>query len=263
MTLRYPSVLVTKGVFFMLKICLISCNNLIEVKATLSSISNIDFEYEILIVDSSSNLDIFNFSQNLQISSVVYIWEQKRGIYHAMNTAWRACKSQDLIWYLNPGDKLISVEVLKNLISGIELQNYDWGFGQALLANSNSPAFPKVSTALTPEALHQGTLSISHQAILIKQHKLNELGGFQDQFVIAADLDLEFKLLKSIPAYFEKAPMVVVDGSGLSNQKVLKTIYESAIVRKNNGILSLNGAVIWYLLKIGKKVVLSLRRLAV
>jgi hypothetical protein len=247
----------------MLKICLVSCNNLIEVKATLESISNIDFEYEILIVDSSSNLDIFNFSQNFQISPVEYIWEQRRGIYHAMNTAWRACKSQDLIWYLNPGDKLISVQVLKNLVSGIESQKYDWGFGQALLANSSYPAFPKISTTLTPEALHQGTLSISHQAILIKQYKLNELEGFQDQFVIAADLDLEFKLLKSTPVYFEKAPIVVVDGSGISNQKVLKTIYESAKVRKNNGVLSLNRAVIWYLLKIGKKAVFSLRRLAV
>ena len=95
---------------------------------------------------------------------------------------------------------------------------------------------------------------------LIKQYKLNELGGFQDQFVIAADLDLEFKLLKSTPTYFEKAPMVVVDGNGLSHQKVLKTIYESAKVRKNGGVLSLTGAVIWYLLKIGKKVIFSLRK---
>ena len=244
----------------MLKICLISCDNLIEVKATLNSISVINFAHEILIVDSSLNLDIFNFLQNLQISSVKYIWEQKRGIYHAMNTAWRACESQDLIWYLNPGDQLLSVEVLKNLITGIELRKCDWGFGQALLANSISPAFPNVSTALTTEALHQGTLSISHQAILIKQYKLNELGGFQDQFVIAADLDLEFKLLKSTPTYFEKAPMVVVDGNGLSHQKVLKTIYESAKVRKNGGVLSLTGAVIWYLLKIGKKVIFSLRK---
>jgi len=243
----------------MLKVCLVSVDNLGDVKITLESLSNLDLNFEVVIVDSSSDSKIAYFVDNLQSFRINYIWEQKKGIYHAMNTAWNSCNQDDLIWFLNPGDRLLSSNTLLNLIDGIESNGHEWGFAQAVTNESSINFYPSTSAMLTKQALHEGTLCISHQAMLVKNYKIKDLGGFNEKYSIAADLDIEFKLIKSSSPFFEKAPMVLVDSTGVSHQFILKTIMESALVRRDNDLISRVGFLVWISKRILNKIFLSIR----
>ena len=243
----------------MLQIVLVAFNNLNQVQQTIQSLELIHIPYEVLIVDSSTDSLVRNFCSQIQKFRVKYIWEEKNGIYHAMNTGWKNCQSTDLVWYLNPGDFLLSEESLENLVRGIKTSGAVWGFAQAISGGDQNSIFPPTSAEITSRGLHKGVLSMSHQAILVQRKELQRLGGFNERYQIAADLDLEFKLLRSTMGYFEKSPLVDVDIHGLSHKKVVRTLYESAVVRRKNNILSSWRATTWFITKISHKVLINLR----
>ena len=243
----------------MLQIVLVAFNNLNQVQHTIQSLELIRIPYEVLIVDSSTDSLVRNFCSQIQKFRVKYIWEEKNGIYHAMNTGWKNCQSTDLVWYLNPGDFLHSGESLEKLARGIETSGAVWGFAQAIPGGDQNSIFPPALAEITSMGLHKGILSISHQAILVQRKELQRLGGFNERYQIAADLDLEFKLLTSSTGYFEKSPLVDVDIHGLSHKKVVRTLYESAVVRRKNNILSSWGATTWFIAKISHKVFINMR----
>jgi glycosyltransferase involved in cell wall biosynthesis len=243
----------------MLKVCLVSYNNPDYVIATIDSIVKLEIDLEIVIVDSSTNLVILEYLNRDVKLPFRYYWEPKQGIYHAMNTAWRNCNSSDIIWYLNPGDRLFSGGALCSLVSKIENSGYVWGFGQAVIEGDKYEVFPESQTKIDVESLNSGELRISHQAILVKQHVLKGLGGFQENYLITADLDLEFKLLNLSIPYFEKNIIINVNTEGVSYNRVVKTLVESAKVRKDNGLLTQLQVFHWLSSKLTKKVLLHLK----
>ena len=244
----------------MLQIIMISLNNQEEVKKTLESIVQLTIPFQVTIVDSSNDSKVKNYSTQIPELKVRYVYEKKSGIYHAMNTGWKRCKNKDLIWFLNPGDVLISEESLKKLLHGIETSGAFWGFAQAVPALNRDKIFPHHSADLTVRGLHLGDLSISHQAMLVYKHELHRIGGFNETYQIAADLDLEFKLLHDSIFYFERSALVAIDPNGFSHKNVFRTIYESALVRYRNKILSRHKTVEWFFLKVITKVLIYIKK---
>lgn len=228
-----------------LKIILVSFNNLEAVIKTIDSIRFLTIDFGIAIVDSSTNQEIRMYVSTLTGCECSYMWEPRSGIYHAMNSGYKICNPDDLIWFLNPGDCLINESALNVLAGSMRVENSDWGFAQAYNPIDNF-AFPYKNCTIEVQSLNNGSLSISHQAMFVRQSVLDELSGFDLRYQIAAYLDLQFKLLLSYRSIFVPIPMVDVDNLGFSHQHIIRTLFESALCRKRNGQFNSLKALIWF-----------------
>ena len=214
-------------------VCL-TLNNLSDLKKTLKSIEKLhDYIYELIIVDSSEGSEIEMYFSNFDAEfSKTYHWEKAKGIYPAMNTSLRLAQEDNFIWFLNPGDIVINSNVVIELIDKIVETKSDWGFAQTKkIIGSNIEIFPKVIGLISPKSIAYGVLSISHQSMLCKVKVILQIGGFDESYLIAADLKFQTLLAYTSTPVWIETPMVEIDPNGISHQKVFRTYLETFKVR--------------------------------
>jgi glycosyltransferase involved in cell wall biosynthesis len=228
-----------------LTIILVSYNNPESVRNTLNSILNItNIELQIIIIDSSSGNGVLRIANNFEAQlSVKYFHQKPKGIYAAMNYGISLSAKETLIWFLNPGDVLIDSQVLSELVSNVYKSKAEWGFSQAKVSfESIDHIFPKSFSDLNRKSIALGKVSISHQAIIVKKNVLELIGGFNEKFVIAADLDLLIKLC-SLPYYYNSKIMVDIEKGGMSSKHPISTILEHAFIIYTSNCISKYGFV--------------------
>jgi hypothetical protein len=206
--------------------------DLIRTFSTIRKVTNII--QEIIVVDSSSNNIIKNYC-NLEILkhfTLKYIWEQPQGIYHAMNTALHIAEPSNYIWYLNPGDLLINSNVLEKLLVEIKNKDLAWGYAQAQKHLGHSlEIFPQENFVANINNVASGRLSVSHQSMLTSVSQLKNMGGFDEKFEIAADLKVQIMLSKNFTPACIFLPIVEIDPSGISHNKIFRTFFETFTIR--------------------------------
>jgi glycosyltransferase involved in cell wall biosynthesis len=107
----------------MISIITIVFNNIIGIKKTLVSISNIkDKNFEFIIIDGGSNDGTQEII--LKYNDIVshFITEKDKGIYDAMNKGMQRAKGEYIL-FLNAGDTFASATTLKNLLHDSRLEN--------------------------------------------------------------------------------------------------------------------------------------------
>lgn len=220
-----------------LVIVLVSKDNPEAVARTLASLFTLDASHnEILVIDSSEGDQIKSLiNATKQGPPKKYVWIPPTGIYPAMNEALRYIDDNSYVMYLNPGDLLLAPQALISLTISLGSHNQEWGFGRAIAnGKSTSTAFPPIKTEISKLSFLNGELSISHQAIIVKKSTLTLLGGFRQSLRIAADFNLIAQLIdKYIPGRVEEI-LISYDEFGTSHEHILRTYYESTIVRRNN-----------------------------
>jgi len=219
-----------------LEIVMVSMNNLKDFRISIESIRKLlPSQCRVIVVDSSSTTEILEESNKLIDlgNDIHYKWEDPQGIYHAMNTGVSLCRDYSLVWFLNPGDVVTDSSLILELIELIRQSDSKWGYGLASYDNDSQfppKLFPKIAEN-TVQSLFKGELQISHQSMLVLKEVLVNSGDFNTKFRIAADLDLQFKLLKScLPAILLKH-LIVVDTSGVSHEQQIRTLFESFVIR--------------------------------
>jgi glycosyltransferase involved in cell wall biosynthesis len=238
---EYWACLMKVSSFPRLVVVLVSMNNPESLQITLDSLKNLKYPNTILInVDSSDNHaceEILKYSQ----FENRYFWEEKQGIYHAMNSALDLVQGGDIIWFLNPGDVLNDSKLLQDImVSFHDYPEVDFIYAQAQeIANSDPfKVFPGNNVEASVKNLCDGTFRISHQALLVRQSIMGQVHGFDTRYQIAADLKLEFQLLSNYKGRFVPGVLVHFDGGGISHNRILRTLFESACVRYLGGHLS-------------------------
>jgi glycosyltransferase involved in cell wall biosynthesis len=218
-----------------ISLAFVTLGNLDAIQKTFLSVRDLtDIIQEILVVDSSSNKDIYKFC-NAEISkhyNLKYIWENPLGIYHAMNTALNAAKADNYIWYLNPGDSLINSNVARELLRKIQITNSIWGYGQAQKKMGESiEVFPRRDLTANLTNIARGSLSISHQSMITSVCELRRLSGFDEKYSIAADLKVQIELSRNHKSESVFTPLVEIDPYGISHKKVMRTFLETTAIR--------------------------------
>lgn len=174
--------------------------------------------WEHIIVDSSPELNLPVISRLTPGWPLVHIKEEAHGIYHAQNTGLKNAR-QELIWFLNGGDQLTDVDVLKSILLQFE-RNSNLGLicaGARLTRNgrflyNHIPKKPFVRNIW-------GANHICHQAVIYRSSKLREIGDFSTDLKFASDYEHFFRCyIAKIESSFMRQVLVSYDMGGRSSQ---------------------------------------------
>ena len=81
------------------------------------------------------------------------------------------------------------------------------------------------------DALVKGSLSICHQAMIIRRTDFFNLKGFNLKYQIAADFDFQLRAMHKFAPIFVPKLMIDFDTTGISHQRVFRTIFETTLIR--------------------------------
>ena len=128
-----------------------------------------------------------------------------RGIYDAMNRGWRR-SAGDLVVFMNSGDCFTDSTVVQRVIERRVRGDWRWGYGcTRQLTRQRAPYAVKSFAPFRLERLALGLATVPHQTVFMERALLEELGGFDEKFGVAADQEL---LLR---AALMSAPEVWID----------------------------------------------------
>ena len=235
-----------------LSIILVSKNNHLDVKHTLDSLYGIEkLHYEILIIDSSKSSSVKSLvSQYKHFKSLKYYWTQPRGIYNAMNFGLEASAKQSYVWFLNPGDILLNLDCVHQVLEKFSSLKVDYCITQSVYANKphiRNNFFPKNDVTLTLENFILGNLAFSHQATFVDKKVFNHGILFDENYTIAADYKLQYLLVKYFKGALIANLAVQIDTTGVSHRKVIKTLLETTLIIFRDGYFSLSSALIYFM----------------
>jgi hypothetical protein len=144
---------------------------------------------ELCVVDSSIDSDAIKDA--LSSSTAIahsYEWVEPIGIYPAMNTGVGQANGE-YVYFLNAGDLLASADVLERLHKSTRDASPSWVFGPVRIVSvdGSSVITPAWDYAKEKSALFSRGLFPPHQGTLARRELLEQIGGFDTSYRIAAD----------------------------------------------------------------------------
>lgn len=155
-----------------------------------------DQNFEYIVIDGGSTdgtLEIIEKEQRVD----KYISELDKGIYDAMNKGINIA-SNDIILFLNAGDRLYNNEVTKKVIAECEIYTFDIAYGDVVLVNKNK-ILKRQPNILTKKYLY--TNNLCHQSMFFNKRIFNNIGFFDNNEKIFADYKFLLKSFKNKSKY--------------------------------------------------------------
>jgi glycosyltransferase involved in cell wall biosynthesis len=234
-----------------LSIVLVCLNNFADFTLTISSLKKLKYPcFKLIVIDSSDDQKIKNFVDIEKDFDICYVWQQKSGVYSAMNLGIENSEPNSFVWFLNPGDVLVNSEVVTDLLKALGESSVKWAFAQARNAKPNeNQIYPKKINIIDKKGIAKGDVKISHQAIFVCRETLIANGYFDISYKIAGDQAMLMRLVDDPPVFIPKV-MVEIDQNGISGKFPLQTIFETIKVNYLSGASSLNASIFILLARI-------------
>lgn len=188
-------------------------------------------DWECIIVDGASKDNTISIVKEYvqKDTRFRYISEPDKGIFDAYNKGWKIAKTE-WVYYLGADDVLLP-ESLKEVMSGT-ISSADILYGNINIV------FPDKSV----KTIHPYRISmlrhkmfISHQAIVMRRRVVEDMGGFNLQYPIAADFDLLQRcFLKNKNFVYLPVTVANFSYSGASSKFSLKNEFELYRIPKHN-----------------------------
>lgn len=144
-----------------------------------------------------------------------YISEKDAGIYDAMNKGIEMA-SGEWLYFLGSDDYLITKDVIFRIQTILSQEDIDFMYGNVIWGDSLEIYRGKMEI---PDLL---SYNICHQAIFIKKQVLQKLGGFNLQYPIMADYEINIKIFMSEKYKIKYMNNIIAyyNTNGTSSQKV-------------------------------------------
>lgn len=217
----------------MLSIISINLNNADGLERTIESILGQIFQdLELIVIDGGSSdgsLDVLKkYSRNIDY----WVSESDGGIYPAMNKGLGKAKG-DFVLFLNSGDWLSSPGALQKVFFKQE-------YSESILIGDyyRVPSQEGKELELVPQRsiitlANFFKSGICHQSLFFKKDLFSLLGGYDEQFRIAADWDFTIRaLLKGYTIRNLGFPVVCYAGGGISTTMIEEREREKEIMWK-------------------------------
>ena len=176
-----------------------------------------------IIIDGASNDETLKYLKTLPRKNTLFISEADTGIYNAMNKALTVANPESYIFYLNAGDVLAdsnSLFIANQSLGTNEMTN--WGCTTHEEVEQNGDGW--VCKLVSPPSVENQLYAFgyrSHQGVVMKAKFIKRLGGFDEQYKIAADWDLIVRALKVETPKVWFHPLARFQLGGLSSLKIL------------------------------------------
>lgn len=220
-----------------LSIITVSFNNCEGLKRTRESVERLEFKnWEHIVIDGGSSDETVLYLDQLS-GKVVFLSEQDRGIYDAMNKGIRLSKGEYCL-FMNAGDTFASVGAM-NFLDSLNEDPPKLIFGNALYVDGeNSFIFlPKVYRKLS--FLRQNTFC--HQALLYPRLVFDLVGDYKERLKVSADFDLTFRAYKKIGAVRFNILMAHCELGGVSCQRRLRSLSDRLQSLREEGDIVIAG----------------------
>ena len=198
-----------------------------------SIIPQINEEVEYLIIDGKSSdgtVDIIKKYAEKN-KNIRYISEKDNGIYNAMNKGLKLADGQWIL-YINSDDFLMP-NVIQEVLPSLS-DNFDciYGDNYNVLTYEGEAYLKKVLASQDLSQLNKCMIAC-HQSIFLKKEIMEQLGGFNENYKIAADWDLLLRV-RNNNFKFKYIPIIISKFSvgGISSNS--NYIYETHKIRKQN-----------------------------
>ncbi|MDS3861948.1 glycosyltransferase family 2 protein [Thermosynechococcaceae cyanobacterium BACA0444] len=216
----------------MLKISIITvCYNAEKtIERTIQSVINQkDTKTEYLIIDGASQDKTLDIIQAYQSDIALVVSEPDRGLYHAMNKGI-AKASGDYVYFLNADDYLVNEFVMQSVTDFlIKYSQIDVVYGNLQVRYPQRE--PSLHRPPPPEQILDELIcgALPHQATFARRSVLEAMGGFDEQYKIAADYDWFLRLTQQPNVKIGYMPITVasyaIDGQSAQMTKVLPEVY--------------------------------------
>lgn len=187
-----------------------------------------------IIIDGGSTDGTTEFIKSLPKTNTISVSEPDTGIYNAMNKAWKLSERDNFVYYLNARDKFASEKSLK--YADMALSTFPlarWGCTTHEEINQNGEGW--VCKLVSPPSVANQLYAFgyrSHQGVVMKASFIEYLGGFNEDYQIAADWDLIVRALISEEPVQWAYPIGIFELGGESSVRILKAHQELKKLRK-------------------------------
>ena len=173
-------------------------NSATTITETLSSMSNQSYDgIEHIVVDGGSNDETIDLVKQYGKRVSKIVTGPDGGIYDAMNKGLRLATGE-YVAYLNSDDFYANDKVIKQVAKAIHETNADAIYGDLSYVERNDPKMRVrywKSQMFQPGSFVRG-FAPPHPTFFMKRQLLDDLGGFDLSYSLAADFDLMFRALE-------------------------------------------------------------------
>lgn len=154
---------------------------------------------------------------------------EPKGIYNAMNLGLNVSNTKYVL-FLNSGDELYSIENLNTLLDKINERS--WGYGRIVKIHNQQ----KISYSFNPywSFLHRlGIKYVPHPAAVLNRELSLKLGGYDENYKVAADQKLLMQFGKNQAPVIVRTPISSFYKGGVSslrtNSEIVKDFHSISI----------------------------------
>lgn len=209
------------------------------IEDTIKSVLKQNYDnYEYLIIDGGSKDNTINIVKSYEKKfngKLKYISEKDKGLYDAFNKGIKLA-SGDIIGFINSDDILRSNDVFNKVVNNIE--NYDGVYADVLLMDENFNI--PVRNFISGKPKKNGIFHPAHPSLYLRKKVYDEIGGYNINYKIAADLDLMLRVINNdYKLNYVKDYFVLMRTGGVSTNGLkgyYKNFKESYIVLKKNNV---------------------------
>ena len=196
--------------------------------------------YEYLIIDGKSKdntLDIVKKYEKKFKGKLKYISEKDNGLYDAMNKGIKMATG-DVIGIINSDDILANEKVFEKINNAFINNECDAVYSDLVFLDEETMTIPTRNFIAHKYSKRMGWHP-PHPTLYLKKEVYDEVGYFNTNYRIAADLDIMMRIIhKDYKFYYIKEYLVKMRSGGVSTNGLkgyLKNLKEANVVlRKNN-----------------------------
>ena len=214
--------MVNEGTVLTLKVVTVVKDDLSGLKRTEKSVNGQSKKVAWTLItpdDGSTTYQYAQFLKNSKIASDVLL-DKHNGVYAAMNQVIDITNGEDWLWFLNAGDELAATNTYQLVDAFAQVSPNNWIFGGHFLGSEVGSILGELKTPQVFKISNQlfGRNYVCHQATIFQAKLLQELGGFDLSYKIAADFDLMARASKLDPGTSIDATIAVFYLGGISSK---------------------------------------------
>lgn len=169
-------------------------DDLVGLRRTAKSIDNQSKRALWIIVTPREKSETYDHALQLKELGLVseIFFDTGQGVYSAMNKVINEIDAEDWVWFLNAGDEFATIQSFETADNYVQNTEHNWIYGGHILGSQNFKVIGEVKSPekFLPSNQLFSKKYISHQSVVFKVEFLKALGGFRENYKIAADWDL-------------------------------------------------------------------------